>query len=77
LIRALAASLIMGVLLWWGAGRDAEWFALESVPRLLKLVVWIGIGAVVYGVSLLALGLRPRHFREQSGAPARILSRGL
>lgn len=60
--RGLGACLVMGVVLYIGAGSTDQWLALGSADRILQLVGLITAGAAVYGVSLLALGVRPRHF---------------
>ena len=38
--------------------------ALETLPRILALASLIGGGILLYGLSLLALGVRPRHLLE-------------
>lgn len=62
LIKALIANLLMGLLVWYGAGATADWFDLDLGERIWRLLMWILIGAAVYATALLALGIRPRHF---------------
>ncbi|NCA69225.1 MAG: murein biosynthesis integral membrane protein MurJ [Sphingobacteriia bacterium] len=62
LIKALIANLLMGLLVWYGAGATADWFDLDLGERIWRLLMWILIGAAVYATTLLALGIRPRHF---------------
>lgn len=62
--RALAANLAMALLLWWLAGAGADWLSADTASRTGRLLAIIGAAALVYGGALLALGLRPRHFRE-------------
>ncbi|MBK1631899.1 murein biosynthesis integral membrane protein MurJ [Thiohalocapsa halophila] len=64
LLRALAANLAMALLLWWLAGPTADWLETATAERVLRLAGVIGAAALVYGGALLALGLRPHHFRE-------------
>lgn len=62
LFRVVAASGIMGALLWWGAGELASWFAMSTSERILRLTFYIVMGMAVYVVGLLALGVRPQQF---------------
>ncbi|MCG6942766.1 MAG: murein biosynthesis integral membrane protein MurJ [Thiohalocapsa sp.] len=64
LLRALAANLAMGGALWWLAGPLSGWVAADGSGRVLRLIVLIGAGGLVYGSTLLLLGLRLRHVRE-------------
>jgi hypothetical protein len=50
----------MAVLLTWACPPTEAWVALGQWARALELLTWIGLGALAYGVTLLALGLRPR-----------------
>jgi putative peptidoglycan lipid II flippase len=68
LLRALAANLAMGLLLWWLAGDAAAWLAATAGARALWLAALIAAAAAVYGGVLLLLGLRPRHLREPDAA---------
>lgn len=65
LLRVMAASLVMGGLLWWGAGDLTDWFAMTTHERILRLAFYILIGMAVYITSLLALGVRPRQLLLQ------------
>ena len=58
--RGSAPGLVMALLLGWGCPPTEAWLALGHGARALELLTWIGLGALAYGVSLLALGLRPR-----------------
>jgi len=57
-LLAMAAA-VLAVRGWVG-----EWVALHGAARWLWLLVAVGAGGVVYGATLLALGLRPRHLRH-------------
>ncbi len=61
LIRILTAGLMMGMLVFIGTGRTAEWITMTQVERLWQLVTWIALGGSVYLGGLFVLGLRPRH----------------
>ncbi len=60
LLKLAAASALMGSALWWGTGVLAEWLAAGLWARILRLSIWVIIGAVVYFGALLAFGLRPQ-----------------
>jgi putative peptidoglycan lipid II flippase len=62
LLRGAAASLLMGLALWWGTSDMAAWLNADSWERVARLLTWILIGIVVYFAALLASGVRPRHF---------------
>jgi putative peptidoglycan lipid II flippase len=71
LLRALTANLAMSLLLLWLAGPTAGWLDADGAGRVLRLAGIIGAAGLVYGATLLALGLRPQHFREPSKAVER------
>jgi putative peptidoglycan lipid II flippase len=64
-LRLAVASLVMAAAVvalrvWVG-----DWTAIADVgERVLWLVAAVGAGALAYGATLLALGLRPRHLRH-------------
>ena len=58
--RLAAASLAMGVLLWWGAGALATWLDARALQRVGRLAFWVVAGMLVYAAMLLLLGIRPR-----------------
>ena len=62
LFRVVAASGMMGALLWWGTGDLADWLAMAARERILRLTFYIVMGMAVYVAGLLALGVRPRQF---------------
>ncbi len=64
LLRALAANCCMVATLWWLAGPLSGWIAADAGGRVPWLAASIGAGALVYGGTLLLLGLRLRHLRE-------------
>jgi putative peptidoglycan lipid II flippase len=59
LARALAAGLVMGLVLALGCPDTDQWLALAGGEGAARLLGWIGVGALVNGLTLLALGLRP------------------
>jgi len=58
--RAVAATLLMGLLLETGTATTAEWLACDSAQRIGQLLGWILIGGLVYGGALALMGVRPR-----------------
>ncbi len=59
LTRVFVASAVMGLLLVWGAGNSSTWVASGGWERITRLAFWVIAGIMVYGVCILALGLRP------------------
>jgi putative peptidoglycan lipid II flippase len=55
--RVAVATLVMGVVLWLGTGTLDEWIALRASGRVLRLSLWIVVGAGSYAAVLLALRL--------------------
>ncbi len=74
LLRVLIGNLALALALWWLAGGIEAWLAADGPMRVLRLAALIAASGLIYGASLLALGLRPRHFREPAppSADARI-----
>lgn len=60
LAQGCGAGLVMALLLRWGCPPTDAWLVLGQGARAMQLLTWIGLGALAYGVSLLALGVRPR-----------------
>ena len=62
----LAIGLIdLGVLLWFIVPPLDYWLNAGLQQRVLGLLLWIGLGVVVYFASLLLFGMRVRHLRGQ------------
>jgi putative peptidoglycan lipid II flippase len=59
-MQVVLANTVMGLFLWWGRGPLSEWFDAATSERVLHLAWLIGAAVVIYFVSLLALGIRPR-----------------
>lgn len=69
LVLVFAATGIMGLLLWWGVGDFRKWLEMSTTDRVGKLAFWVIAGIVVYGTTILALGLRPTQLtvRREAG----------
>lgn len=66
LAKGLTASLVMGCVVYLGAGDTAHWIAMDSGERIRHLLIWIALGGFVYLGALLALGIRPRHLMART-----------
>jgi putative peptidoglycan lipid II flippase len=62
-LRLVLANLAMAALLIAFTGSLAEWLAMGAMERALRLATLIAVGALVYGATLLALGVRPSALR--------------
>ena len=63
--QLLMALVVLGAVLWFGAGTNEAWLARGGASRVLHLSALVAGGAVSYFVVLFALGLRPRDFRRR------------
>ncbi len=57
------ANGFMAVALWWGAGEIDQWLAWGATERVLSLTIWIGVGAGIYLLSLVLMGVRPAQLK--------------
>ncbi|KAA6186057.1 murein biosynthesis integral membrane protein MurJ [Thiohalocapsa marina] len=64
LLQGVMATLIMGLAIGLGSGPAADWMAPGEAAGVGRLVLLIGGGVLVYGASLLVLGLRPRQLMQ-------------
>jgi len=69
-MKVAAANIAMLVGLWLLNVDETLWFDAEALQRALRLGGLVAGGAAVYGSTLLALGLRPRHLLRASSAPS-------
>ncbi len=65
--QGLAAGSVLGLFLAIGCPGMDLWLPLGSGERAMRLAAWVGAGALVYGLTLLVLGLRPRHLLGPGG----------
>ncbi len=59
-LRVALANLVMGGVLYAGSEPVETWADWSSLERLSGLLLWIGVGASSYFLTLLALGMPPR-----------------
>ena len=64
LAKGLGANLLMGLVLFLGAGPLDDWLAMGGGARALELCLWLLVGGGVYAVILLVGGIRPRHLLQ-------------
>lgn len=66
-LQMVLANALMTIFLLWGRGELAQWFALDAVGRVLQLSWIIGGAIVLYVITLLLLGIRPRQLLGRMG----------
>jgi putative peptidoglycan lipid II flippase len=66
-LRMVVAVGAMSAFLAWASTR-LDWLAMHGFVRVGWLLGMIGVAAAIYGVALLAMGLRPRHLKRRSVA---------
>lgn len=59
LLKVVVSSLVMGLVLWWGAGDTHSWIEASVFGRLGWLFSLIALGLGAYLLALLTLGVRP------------------
>jgi putative peptidoglycan lipid II flippase len=64
LLRLLLANAVMACALLLGLQLAPDFTVVDKWQRLGWLLVLVAGGAMMYAVALLALGFRPRDFRE-------------
>jgi len=60
IVRVVAASLLMGIAIYWCAGEAADWIDYSTASRIIRLAVCVAVGVAVYFSAILATGIRPR-----------------
>lgn len=63
-LRVGAANGVMAALLLWAADEGGAWLAWGDWERAWHLGLLCCLGAAAYGLTLLATGVRPAHFRH-------------
>ena len=62
LLKLGVALYVMGGVLWWVSGAEAEWLALDTMAKCMRLSWIIALGAAVYFAALWTMGMRARDF---------------
>jgi putative peptidoglycan lipid II flippase len=60
-LQVLLSTAALAALLWWGVPDAKVWAVSRAMQRVETLAFWVGAGIAVYFLSVLAVGLRPRH----------------
>ncbi|MEO5343757.1 MAG: murein biosynthesis integral membrane protein MurJ [Gammaproteobacteria bacterium SHHR-1] len=63
--RVLLATLLMGLLLWFGAKEVGDWVEIEREQRIWGLLLLVGAGGGSYFLLLWLLGIGKRDFTDQ------------
>lgn len=63
LLRVAFATVVMSLVIFLGAGGLDTWLTAAPLARAARLAFWILAGTIVYGATLLLLGMRPRHLK--------------
>ncbi|MGL4891299.1 MAG: murein biosynthesis integral membrane protein MurJ, partial [Aeromonas veronii] len=63
-LKLLVASVLMGGVLAYLSPDLAQWGAWSMGKASLQLTMLLSLGAGVYAVVLLLLGIRPRHLKS-------------
>jgi putative peptidoglycan lipid II flippase len=68
LLKVAAAVLVMVAVLYFGMGYEQWWLTAAGPLRLAAILGLVALGGTAYGLSLLALGFRPRHFSRKGAS---------
>ncbi len=66
-VQLLIANIILAGFLFYGIGELEDWMALAPIYRLLQLGLWVILSVILYGISLLVVGIRVSQFRPGQG----------
>ena len=65
-LRLAGGLVVLGAVLWFGAGDDATWLSSDGLTRVLRLSAVVAGGGIAYFATLFALGFRVRDFRRRA-----------
>ncbi|NNL94570.1 MAG: murein biosynthesis integral membrane protein MurJ, partial [Xanthomonadales bacterium] len=63
-LAVVAACAAMVAVIWWQFGEIGHWADASAVERSMRLAWLIAVGAAVYGIALVAGGLRKHHLEK-------------
>jgi putative peptidoglycan lipid II flippase len=66
MLKIFTAVLLMCAALYWAHGSDASWLHPGFLPRAVKLGWMVLMGAGVYFMALLLMGIRPVQFYRRA-----------
>jgi len=61
LVKIIFANEMMALFLYLCVDTE-QWFAWSALDRAVNLAMWIVLGAIIYALSLLIIGIKPRNF---------------
>jgi putative peptidoglycan lipid II flippase len=64
-MRVALALAVLGVVLWFAAGADADWLTMSVGGRIGKLTLTVAAGIAAYFATLFLLGFRIADFRRR------------
>ncbi len=62
--KTLAACAVMAGVLLWGAPAAEDWISAGNLLRVGWLMLWIGVGMLVYASCMYVMGIRLRHLQN-------------
>lgn len=68
LFKLFLALIAMGGALYWTMGAPDSWLTLTALDKIGRLSLLVLLGVIVYFLTLLALGIRPRDFVKRGAA---------
>ncbi len=71
LSRVFVASAVMGIVLYIGVGNFDSWLRAHTWDRVGRLSLWVAVGLLVYLLTALMTGLRPRQLLLAQGESSR------
>ena len=61
MLKIAIAGSLMAVVVYWMGGSLEQWFDVSTWGRVYRLTLCVTMGAAVYFLIVLALGIRPKH----------------
>ncbi len=66
--KLVVALIALGLILWLGMGKEADWLTAPAMTRVLHLSAIVGAGMTAYFVTLWLLGFRLNDFKRRSAS---------
>jgi len=66
--KLLVALIALGLTLWFGMGKEADWLSASAMARVLHLSAIVGAGMTAYFATLWLLGFRLKDFKRRSAS---------
>jgi len=65
ILKIMVATTAMVTVIWWGAGELSQWLEWSWYERAVQLFLWVTVGAIVYFIALLLMGIHPKQLLKQ------------